>query len=376
MGSFALKKVDTDSFILLRETWSHMSSVSGFDPLFVEFVKLVGPGAKSFFVPGVSPKMTRLERLLAKAPRLTGYYDVYDLKNAPAPGIEPRQNAIAGSLLREANKSPQSLILLSSAESQYGQHFLEAPPSVRNRLVLFMHQPDAYHRLFWLNKSALNGLKAIVCLSENQERYFKSITSTPVLRTHLGVSHNFFQPGQKLDPASSPRVLIVGLWFRDFDTLASSFALLQNTRSDVLLDCVIPLVARNVPPLRKLAQNTSVSWHANISADELLTLYQRCNIVFIPLSDAAANCAILEAFACGKPVVSTRVGGVQEYFEDSFGELCEPGDCYAHFQAMHAWLNDPQRCAAAGAAARKYAVETRTWSDIAKKLLHDLKSLD
>jgi len=37
-------------------------------------------------------------------------------------------------------------------------------------------------------------------------------------------------------------------------------------------------------------------------------------------------CVILEAFACGVPVISTDVGGISEYFPDNFGKLVPKGD--------------------------------------------------
>ena len=37
-------------------------------------------------------------------------------------------------------------------------------------------------------------------------------------------------------------------------------------------------------------------------------------------------CVILEAFACGVPVISTNVGGISEYFPENFGFLINPKD--------------------------------------------------
>ena len=353
-----------------------MSTVSGIDPLFEkisEISAIKGQETKSIFVPAIPPITSRIGRLLNKFPKLTGQHDAYDLKDAPAPGIEPRQNSIAGKVLSAARQMPQALILLSAAESQYSSHYLMAPSSIRERIVLTMHQPVAYHRLLWSNVAALDGLRAIVCLSIDQEEYFKSITATRVIRIPLGVSHNFFQPDPEYTRESDMRLLFVGQWFRDFETLEKSFSLLKNACPSIKLDCVIPQSALRAGSLMKLAQNESVQWHTNISAQKLLELYRNCTIVFIPLLDAAANCAILEAFACGKPVISTRVGGAQEYFSGRFGELCEPGDAYSHFRALQCWLQNLKRCKSAGLEARKYVEKTRTWDTIAIKMIEEIE---
>jgi glycosyltransferase involved in cell wall biosynthesis len=45
-------------------------------------------------------------------------------------------------------------------------------------------------------------------------------------------------------------------------------------------------------------------------------------------------CVILEAFACGVPVVATNVGGISEYFPKDFGFLVEPKDKSAFKSAI------------------------------------------
>ena len=37
-------------------------------------------------------------------------------------------------------------------------------------------------------------------------------------------------------------------------------------------------------------------------------------------------CVILESFSCGVPVISTKVGGIHEFFPSNFGFLIEKGD--------------------------------------------------
>ena len=67
---------------------------------------------------------------------------------------------------------------------------------------------------------------------------------------------------------------------------------------------------------------------------------------------------ILEAFALGKPVVATRVGGIPEVIQDGeTGLLVPPGDPQALADAVSALLADPARAAAMGARARE-AVRT------------------
>ena len=60
---------------------------------------------------------------------------------------------------------------------------------------------------------------------------------------------------------------------------------------------------------------------------------------------------MLEALACGTPVVASRVGGIPEQVSDGTGVLVEPGDPAALAAAIESLLADPERRARMGIAA-------------------------
>jgi len=53
-------------------------------------------------------------------------------------------------------------------------------------------------------------------------------------------------------------------------------------------------------------------------------------------------CVINEAFACGLPVISTKVGGISEFFPEKFGILIEKQDENALYSAMKSCLKGKQ----------------------------------
>jgi glycosyltransferase involved in cell wall biosynthesis len=63
--------------------------------------------------------------------------------------------------------------------------------------------------------------------------------------------------------------------------------------------------------------------------------------------------AVLEAFACGRPVVGTGLGGIPELIEPGVdGAIVPPNDPHALGAALHDLADDPARAHAMGAAAR------------------------
>ena len=200
-------------------------------------------------------------------------------------------------------------------------------------------------------------MAAVVCLCRSQQDYFASLTAAPVILIRHGVSLDFFAPDEKRADEAL-RLLVVGKWLRDFDTLAASMELIWRANPQAELDCVVP---QRQPGTRRpscgLHRDSRVRWHADISPEQLRDLYRRAALLFMPLIDGTANNGIVEALACGLPIVSSMVGGIVEYVPENCGQLCRAGEPADHAEAVVKWLRNPERLAAARLACRQYAVE-------------------
>src|SRR5690606_16519952 len=74
---------------------------------------------------------------------------------------------------------------------------------------------------------------------------------------------------------------------------------------------------------------------------------------------ATANNVIVEALACGLPVISTDLVGVRDYVTPECALLTPQGDAAALAQAVRALSAAPERRAAMAEAARRRALEFR-----------------
>lgn len=97
-------------------------------------------------------------------------------------------------------------------------------------------------------------------------------------------------------------------------------------------------------------------------------LYRCADIVLNPSLADNMPISILEALACGVPVVSTNVGGIPDLLEHGVtGVLVAPGDPQALAAAVLALLRDPARAAAMRAAGLELA-QRLCWPRIAPRL--------
>ncbi|MGW3928675.1 glycosyltransferase family 4 protein [Streptomyces microflavus] len=203
----------------------------------------------------------------------------------------------------------------------------------RGPTAVTYHQPPS-HLQQLLPAAALKRVvpraEAVIALDPVQREFFAGLL--PPKRLHLvphGIDTTAFSPGETPNLRGPLLVLTVGWWLRDFDVLDAVHERLHRAHGS---DVELVVVTR---------QAASRSWHPaarileGISEAHLLRLYRRATVVLLPLIDATANNAMLEALACGTPVVATDVGGIPYYGGDGPGvQLIPPGDAAAATEAV------------------------------------------
>jgi glycosyltransferase involved in cell wall biosynthesis len=88
--------------------------------------------------------------------------------------------------------------------------------------------------------------------------------------------------------------------------------------------------------------NTVNIINRHIRADEVAKLLQKCSLVVCPYTEATQSGVVMTAYAFGKPVVATRVGGIPEVVEENeTGRLVPARDSFALAEAVAELLSNP-----------------------------------
>jgi glycosyltransferase involved in cell wall biosynthesis len=128
--------------------------------------------------------------------------------------------------------------------------------------------------------------------------------------------------------------------------------------------------------VRRLGLIDQVHFLGQQPPERLPVLYATADIVLLSSSFDNSPNAVLEAGACERPVVATRVGGVPRYLtDDENGLLVDGGDADAFAQATLRLLANPALRHRMGQAGRRRVLTQHSWRRSAEKLLRLYESL-
>ena len=239
---------------------------------------------------------------------------------------------------------------------------------------------EALSQILW----SLTHASAVTAVSQELAR--KVVALVPSARPrviHNGVDSELFSPGppepglaQSLGIDSGPILAFFGeaRLKKGLPVLLEAYGRARSRANDATLLLVggvrkedaalLDVFTRQRPSARVVVV-------PQVSHAELFRYYRLASAVVLPsLRDGLPN-ALLEAMACGRPVIASRVGGIPEVIRDGVdGVLVQPGDSDALAQAMSTVLANPRQAADLGARARlrvreEFAADRERVADLA-----------
>jgi glycosyltransferase involved in cell wall biosynthesis len=227
-------------------------------------------------------------------------------------------------------------------------------------------------RLIWRNASA------IVANSDGLRKLALSFDDRfPISIIPNGVDlERFTSPLlRSWDP---PRLLFVGriVHQKGLDLLLSALSELK----DLPWEMTIVGDGPQREPLREAAANFGLEQRIHFASwrrgADLEAEYGRANLFVFPSRHEGMPNVVLEAMACGLPVIATRIPGNEELVSAGVtGELVPPEDSSAMKGALERLLPDAQLRQNMGSAARKRVEEKYDWANTARQYLSLLEAV-
>ena len=269
-----------------------------------------------------------------------------------------------------ANGVPQPVKHILHFENHF--LFFDQWEKAPREFVATLHIPRAQ----W-TPGELEGLKrlssAIVLYRHDLEFYESYVGKGRVQFVPHGVDVEFFRP--RSTPPLPNRILFSGHYLRNTRMLARVIQRLAARHPDLEFHLLVPETFRYFEGFDELKGRPDVVWHQNLSDDELCALITSSYLVLLPMNDSGANTAVVEALACGTPVVTTDVGGIRDYGGDSLFPVVRNNDddgmvaLVEQYLADDSWRNEmSRRC-------RELSVSQFAWPLIAQRHLNIYETL-
>jgi glycosyltransferase involved in cell wall biosynthesis len=224
----------------------------------------------------------------------------------------------------------------------------------RNTIVCTYHTPPEKFKQMVGKTAHMRYIDAIIVLSNMQLEFFsKIIGHERVFYVPRSVDTEYFIPALNRQKSREPfHCLFVGHFLRDFDSLIKAAKVLSTTARSIRFTVITRECYRS-----KFNGLYNIEFLSGVSDERLLELYQTSDALVLPLLDATANNVVVEAMACGLPIISSDIPGVKDYVTSECAILTPRSDANALVDAILGLSSDRELWARMALAGRKRALD-------------------
>jgi glycosyltransferase involved in cell wall biosynthesis len=251
--------------------------------------------------------------------------------------------------------------------------FLYRARAAGHKTILHIHAPSpeqlASTKPAWLLRRTLEAADLVVVLAEFWKREVLMLAPN----ANVDVIPN---PVPVAEPRARPfagrRIFFAGRLTerKGYHDLIEAFAILYKENPELEL---VLAGHGELDEAKRIAVDNGVEdavklpgW---VTAEDILQNLRDCDVYCLPSYGEGLPMSVLEAMSNGLPVVTTPVGGLPELIADGEnGILVTPGDVRGLASALHAVLDDPDKAAKIGGAARETIAQGYCMEQVAPML--------
>ncbi len=204
--------------------------------------------------------------------------------------------------------------------------------------------PVFFARYYWLVRPVIRLAQFVAVPSAYLERLFKEYGFHPqIIPNFVDLEQFRFTPRQTVKPHLLVARGLEPLY--NIKMALESFRLVQKQYPDAHID-IIGGGSQEAELKRWVAAEglNGVVFHGSIANEEMPKYLERADILLNPSNADNMPINLLEAFACGIPIVSTRVGGIPDLVEsEEAALLVEPGDYKSMAAKVEELLSQPEK---------------------------------
>ncbi|NTW13556.1 MAG: glycosyltransferase family 4 protein [Candidatus Moranbacteria bacterium] len=229
----------------------------------------------------------------------------------------------------------------------------------------------------------------IITYADQSKHRLEEMGFAGVERIYPGIDLDFFKPSPK-DPELLKRfgfekdqfiVSYVGEYARlgATDMLADAIIRFHREHRESPIRFFWALRLKNEADIAKKAEvvqkftdaGLGDRFHCSDTFDDVLGLYNLADVIAFPVSDMKGKfdipLAVIEPYACAKPVILSDIQIFKEFSDDSFSVTVPRDDGKAFLSAVESLYNDRDRLSEMGLAARAYMEREFDLKDTAKR---------
>jgi len=221
----------------------------------------------------------------------------------------------------------------------------------------------------------------LIAITEQVKRlYSKFFDENKISVIPLGVNTELFRPANKNRAKEEFEILFAGSLYplKGVEYLIKSMKYVVSEEEKVKLRIVGEGLEKERLRLLadKLGLKNKVIFEGFVPHDKIVKYYQNCDVFCFLTLGEPFGIAILEAMACGKPVIASNRGGPAEIVKDAeTGFLINPRDTEAVAERIIRLIKDEKLRKKMGRKARKIVVEKYSLEKISEEYYRLYRSL-